>query len=116
MNSRERFLAALRGETPDRTPVAHVAALTTVELQEATGCRMPLVHHDAAQQVKLLAANHEVLGFDAVSFIINYFGEPAALGAAIDWGDPQRLPTFTSHPWTRAEDAVVPDDLLDRAD
>lgn len=29
MNSKTRFLAALNGETPDRTPVAHVAALTT---------------------------------------------------------------------------------------
>lgn len=115
MNSRERFLAGMVGGQPDRTPVAHVAALTTVELQEATGCRMPDVHHDPEQQVTLLAANHEVLGFDAVSFIINYFGEPAALGATIDWGGPTQLPTFQSHPWRHAEDAVVPDDLLDRA-
>ena len=79
MNARERFLAALHGEQPDRTPVAHVAAMTTVELQESTGCPMPQVHHDPSAQAKLLAANHEQLGFDAVSFIINYFGEPAAL-------------------------------------
>ena len=71
MNSRQRFLAALSGEKPDRLPVAHVAALTNVELQEATGCWMPAVHHNAAQQARLLAANHEILGFDAVSFIIN---------------------------------------------
>ena len=40
MESRERFLAALNGEKPDRTPVAHVAALTTVQLQQSTGCRV----------------------------------------------------------------------------
>ena len=114
MNSRERFLLALSGKKPDRPPVAHVAALTTVELQQATGCYMPQVHHDARQQVRLLAANYEILGFDAVSFIINYFGEPAALGARIDWGTPTRLPAFQSHPWQCADDAVVPVDLLNR--
>ena len=81
MNSRERFLAALAGQTPDRTPVAHVAALTTVELQERTGCTMPAVHLDAEGLARLCYANHEVLGFDAVTFNINYFGEPAALGS-----------------------------------
>jgi [methyl-Co(III) methanol-specific corrinoid protein]:coenzyme M methyltransferase len=115
MNSRERFLAALQGSQPDRTPVAHVAAMTTVELQEATGCRMPEVHHDPRAQASLLAANHEQLGFDAVSFIINYFGEPAALGAAMDWGNPVQLPTFTSSPWQHPEDAIVPTNLLSRA-
>lgn len=115
MNSPERFLAGLHGEKPDRTPVAHVAALTTLELQETTGCRLPDAHHDPAQQAQLLAANHDVLGFDAVSFIINYFGEPAALGAEINWGGPQQLPTFISHPWQQPDDAVVPPDLLDRA-
>ncbi len=114
MNSRERFLAALFGRRPDRPPLAHVSALTTVELQETTGCRLPAVHHDAEQQARLLAANHEVLGFDAVSFLLNYFGEPAALGAAIDWGTAERLPAVTSHPWRHAEDACLPADLLDR--
>lgn len=114
MNSRERFLAALNREPTDRTPVAHVAALTTVQLQESTQCWMPDVHHEPQQQAKLLAANHDVLGFDAVSFIINYFGEPAALGAEIHWGNPEQWPTFQSHPWKHAEDAIVPSDLLDR--
>ena len=114
MNSRERFLAALRGEKPDRTPLAHVAALTTVELQDLTGCHMPGVHHDPEQLVRLCAANHDVLGFDAVTFNINYFGEPAALGCEMDWGSETQLPTFTSHPWARPEDAVIPADLLDR--
>jgi MtaA/CmuA family methyltransferase len=114
MNARERFLAALHGEQPDRTPVAHVAAMTTVQLQELTGCPMPQVHHDPAAQAKLLAANHEQLDFDAVSFIINYFGEPAALGAEINWGDTMQLPTFMSNPWQHSDDATLPDDLLDR--
>ncbi|MFA5192811.1 MAG: uroporphyrinogen decarboxylase family protein [Verrucomicrobiia bacterium] len=114
MNSRERFLTALTGGKPDRAPLAHVAAMTTVELQQSTGCFMPAVHLDAEQQARLMAANHDTLGFDAVSFIINYFGEPAALGAEMDWGAPDRLPTFKSNPWCAPDDATVPGDLLDR--
>jgi MtaA/CmuA family methyltransferase len=115
MNSRERFLAALSGEKPDRTPLAHVSALTTVELQESTGCAMPDVHLDPEALVRLCAANHEVLGFDAVTFNINYFGEPAALGCEMNWGSRTELPTYTSNPWSKEEDARIPDDLLDRA-
>jgi len=114
MNSKERFLAALMGQQPDRTPLAHVAALTTVELQDITGCYMPEVHHSPEQLARLCAANHDVLGFDAVTFNINYFGEPAALGCDMDWGSRTRLPTYTSHPWARAEDARIPENLLDR--
>jgi [methyl-Co(III) methanol-specific corrinoid protein]:coenzyme M methyltransferase len=114
MDSRERFLAALHGRVPDRAPVAHVAALTTVELQRSTGCSMPEVHLDPVLQARLMGANHDVLGLDAVTFIINYFGEPAALGVEMDWGGPSQLPSFHSHPWQKPEDTVIPDDLLDR--
>jgi [methyl-Co(III) methanol-specific corrinoid protein]:coenzyme M methyltransferase len=114
MNSRERFLAALRGETTDRTPVAHVAALTTVALQRQTGCTMPEVHLDAERLARLCYANHEVLGLDGVTFNINYFGEPAALGSEMDWGDKTTYPSYGPPIWVEPEDAVVPGDLLDR--
>jgi [methyl-Co(III) methanol-specific corrinoid protein]:coenzyme M methyltransferase len=114
MTSRERFLAAMAGGTPDRPPLAHVSALTTLELQQATGCFMPEVHADPEKLVRLMGANHDVLGFDAVSFIINYFNEPAALGCEMSWGGPDELPVYTSHPWARAEDAALPADFLDR--
>jgi [methyl-Co(III) methanol-specific corrinoid protein]:coenzyme M methyltransferase len=114
VNGRERFLTALRGEKTDRTPVAHVAALTTVELQEMTGCSMPAVHRDAEQLVQLCYANHSVLGFDAVTFNINYFGEPAALGSEMDWGDQVTYPSYGPPIWKEPEDAVFPGDLLDR--
>ena len=114
MNSRERFLAALAGQTPDRTPVAHVAALTTVELQRQTGCTMPEVHLDAEQLARLCYANHEVLGLDAVTFNVNYFGEPAALGSEMDWGDQVTYPSYGPPLWVEPEDAIHPVDLLDR--
>jgi len=114
MSPRDRFLAALMGEEPDRPPLAHISALTTVELQEMTKCYMPEVHQDPEKLVKLLAANYEVLGFDAVTFIINYFNEPAALGCEMKWGSKEELPAVVSHPWVRPEDAFVPEDLIDR--
>lgn len=114
MRPRDRFLAALLGGKPDRTPLACVAALAPVELQRSTGCLFPEAHLDPEKLVRLCAANHEVLGFDGVSFIVNYFNEPAALGAQIDWGTPTSLPMYRSHPWRKLEDASVPDDLLER--
>jgi len=114
MNSRERFLAVLKGEKPDRTPVVNISALTTVELQEATSCYMPDVHLDAGKLVKLCAANHEILGLDAVTFIINYFGEPSAAGCEMKWGSKNAYPMYTSHPWQNPEDARIPGDLLDK--
>lgn len=112
--SRERFLLTLHRQPTDRAPVAHVSALTTVALQQATDCWMPEVHRNPAKLAKLCGANHSILGFDAVTFNINYFGEPAALGCEMDWGGPARLPTYTSSPWQRVEDAVIPDNLLER--
>jgi len=114
MNSRDRFLTALKGKEPDRPPIAHVSALTTVELQDKTNCHMPEVHHEPEKLIRLLFANHEVLGFDAVTFIINYFNEPAALGCQIRWGSNKELPMVNSNPWTTLDDAFVPDDLLDK--
>jgi [methyl-Co(III) methanol-specific corrinoid protein]:coenzyme M methyltransferase len=92
-----------------------VAAMTTVELQEATGCFMPEVHRMPDALARLCFANHDVLGFDAVCPLINYFSEPAALGCRLDWGAPDRLPVYRSHPWENLDDAVVPGDLLDRS-
>jgi [methyl-Co(III) methanol-specific corrinoid protein]:coenzyme M methyltransferase len=114
MNSKERFLAALNGQKPDRTPLAHISALTTVALQEMTGCYMPEVHQDPEKLAKLCFANHEVLGFDAVTFIINYFNAPAALGCQMKWGSRSELPMYVSHPWNEARNAVIPDDVLER--
>ena len=75
MTSKERFLTALSGGRPDRAPLAYVSALTNGDLQQRTGCFMPEVHTDGPKLFRLCAAAHEVLGFDAVTFIINAFGD-----------------------------------------
>ncbi|MDK1031980.1 MAG: uroporphyrinogen decarboxylase family protein, partial [Planctomycetia bacterium] len=37
-----------------------------------------------------------------------------ALGCKMDWGAPDRLPMYKSHPWAEGVEPAVPDDLLDR--
>lgn len=88
--------------------------MTNQELQQSTGCAMPEVHLDAEKLVNLCAASHELFGFDGVTFILNYFNEPAALGCSMNWGGPAELPVYTSHPWQHIEQATIPADLLDR--
>ena len=110
-SSRVRFLKALAGEKPDRVPLSYVTAFTNLELQQLTGCFMPDVHLDGEKLFRLCAAVHEVLGFDAVTFIINAFNEPAALGCKMDWGNSQRYPMCVSNPWTDVDDIMVPNDF-----
>ena len=114
MTPRERFLAALHGQPSDRAPLAHVAALCPVKLQECTGALLPAAHHNPEQLVRLCGANHELLGFDAVCFIINYFNEPAALGVRLNWGTSVDLPSFTNHPWGEPGDATDLEGFLER--
>lgn len=79
-----------------------------------TDCFMPEVHTNPEKLARLSYANHEILGFDAVTFIINYFNEPAALGCQMKWGNQRELPMYNSHPWVKQEDAVIPEDFLRR--
>ena len=88
--------------------------MTNQEMQRSTGCAMPEVHLNAEKLVTLCAASHELFGFDGVTFILNYFNEPAALGCSMNWGDPAQLPIYTSHPWQHIEQATIPAGLLDR--
>lgn len=88
--------------------------MTNRELQETTGCFMPDVHLDGEKLAVLCAASHELFGFDGVTFIQNYFNEPAALGCSMKWGGPEELPVYCSHPWQHDDNALVPADLLDR--
>lgn len=94
--------------------MAYVSAMTNQELQKTTGCFMPDAHLDSEKLARLCAASHEIFGFDGVTFILNYFNEPAALGCSMNWGGPEALPAYSSHPWGRIEEAAVPADLLDR--
>jgi len=114
MSPRDRFIAALNGQPVGKPPLAHIAAMTTVEIQEATGITMPSAHVHPEKMAGLMGANYEILGFDAITIPINFFNEPATLDVEMNWGDTTTLPACLSHPWQNKDDAQMPVDFLER--
>lgn len=106
-------MKALNGEEVDRISCACISGLTTLEIQKITNCFMPEIHSNPEKLVQLFCANHKILGFDGVTFIINYFNEPSAMRCLLDCYDKERLPLYISHPWENKK-PYVPEDILNR--
>jgi len=66
MTSRERVLAALRGEKTDRLPVICVNQHATYEQMEKLGVGWPEAHNDSIKMAALAAGGYSILGLDAV--------------------------------------------------
>lgn len=109
MTPRARFLDAVSGRGTGRAAVASPTSIVTTELQDRIGTAFPDAHKDPAAMARLALAGHTVCGYDAVFPV---FGagthETAALGAPVDWGDRERLPTVTGAIWREPEDIVIP--------
>jgi len=114
MTPRQRFVAALRGEAVDRTPVANPTSIVTAELQDRIGVHFPEAHHDAGQMAALAMAGHDLLGFDVVFPV---FGggthEAEALGVPVNWGEKGRMPACHQGIWKHPDEIVIPEDFLD---
>ena len=86
---------------------------------EETGCFFPEVHNDAEKMAGLAAAGHDILGYDTVAPYFSVVQEAAALGAKVDWGDAERMPTVRPFQdgtclYQEPEQIEIPDDFLDR--
>jgi MtaA/CmuA family methyltransferase len=114
MSPRERFLAGIRGEATDRTPVASPTSVATVEQMERTGAWFPAAHLDGAEMARLAAGAHEVLGYDAIMPVFSVVQEAAGLGCEVDWGVVDSMPAVCSHPWQDPNQVRIPEDFLDR--
>lgn len=114
MTPRERFLAGIRGERVDRTPVGSPTSVATVEQMELTGAYFPKVHLDGAAMASLAAGAHEILGYDAIMPIFSVTQEAAALGCEMDWGALDTMPVAKTHPWSEPEQVHLPEDFLER--
>lgn len=114
MTPRQRFLAALRREPVDRTPVANPTSIVTEDLQDHIGVFFPEAHHDAEQMAALALAGHTLLGYDVV-FPVFAGGthEAEALGVPVEWGGKGRLPACHQGIWKHADEIRIPDDFLD---
>ena len=119
MTPRERFLAALKREPTDRPSVGNPTSIATVDLMEATGCFFPEVHNDGTQMADLASTGYELLGYDTVAPYFSVVQEAAALGAKVDWGDREHLPTVRRcqdgrYLIQQPDQVSVPDDFLER--
>ena len=113
MSPKRRFLTALLGGQPDRIPVGNVVSIATLGLMEKSGGWFPQAHLEVNPMVKLAEAGHTVLGYDTVMPVFSVVQEAAALGCAINWGDPDMMPAVTTHLFAKSEDIHLSKDWMD---
>src|SRR5512135_387104 len=115
LSPKRRFLSALfGGRRSDRPPVGNPTSIVTLELMEKTGIFFPGAHLDPRPMAELAAAGHEILGFDAIMPEFSVQQEAAALGCEMDWGSPSMMPDAKTHPFQRAEDLMIPENILEK--
>ena len=114
MSSKARVLAAYKRLPVDRLPVISPTSVATVESMEITGAAFPKAHTDAVKTAALASAGHGLLGFDNVAPYFSVQQEAAALGAGINWGNRDTMPSAISHPYQNPDDFILPSDFLDR--
>lgn len=118
MNSRDRVLAALRGQLVDRAPICNPTSVATVALMALTGTSFPQAHRDPELMARLAATSYTELGFDTIMPVFSVVQESSALGCRIEWG---RMDVFASvdtrQPlWRDPAEIRVPSDFLDHPD
>jgi [methyl-Co(III) methanol-specific corrinoid protein]:coenzyme M methyltransferase len=110
-----RLLAALKGETVDKTPVCSVTQTGIVELMDEVGAPWPESHTNPELMAKLAIANYELSGLEAVRIPYCLTVLVEAMGCEINMGTKNRQPSVTGHPYPKElEGAAVPADLLQK--
>ena len=118
MTSRERVLAALRGDPVDRTPVVNPTSIATVELMDLVDAPFPDANRDPELMAALAATGHTELGFDSVMPVFSIIQESSALGARIQWEQKDNWPTvkMTEPIYHDPSDIHVRPDVLEHPD
>lgn len=114
MTSRERFMAALKGEPVDRLPVISVCQHATYEQMEQLNSYWPEALHDANLMAKLASGAYSILGFDAVRIPFCQTHEAEAFGAVLKDGGKTGLPSVGKHPNKIGDTVEFLDDFLSR--
>jgi len=114
MTSRERFMAALKGEPADRLPVVSICQHATYEQMEQLNSYWPDALHDAGLMATLAGGAHSILGFDAVRVPFCQTHEAEAFGAVMKWGGREGLPSVLEHPYHLGDTIEFPEDFLSR--
>jgi len=113
MTSRERVLAALRGEKTDCLPVICVNQHATYEQMEKLGVSWPEAHNDGSKMAALAAGGHSILGLDAIRVPFCQTFEAEALGAGLKDGGKTNLPSINVHPLKIGDHPQFPANFLE---
>jgi [methyl-Co(III) methanol-specific corrinoid protein]:coenzyme M methyltransferase len=112
MKSRERFMAALRGEAVDRLPVVSICQHATYEQMEQLNAYWPDALHDGTLMARLASGAYSILGFDAVRVPFDQTNEAEVFGAVLKDGGRESLPSILTHPFHVGDTVEFPEDFL----
>ncbi|MGD9360875.1 MAG: uroporphyrinogen decarboxylase family protein, partial [Desulfobacterales bacterium] len=94
MNAKERVMAVINHEKPDRMPCFGANSTVTYEQMEKVGAFWPEGHDKAEAMAKQALAAYTVLGFDAVRLPFCQTFEAVALGCIRKPGKVRELEGF----------------------
>ncbi|SMP62534.1 [methyl-Co(III) methanol-specific corrinoid protein]:coenzyme M methyltransferase [Sphaerochaeta associata] len=112
MNSRERVFAAIKGKDFDVYPAITPTSVATLEGMKASNAYFPAAHTHPMQMADLAAVGYEVFGFDSIAPYFSVHLEAAALGAKVDFSDPNTTPFVTQRPMNKIDDFSLPPNFL----
>jgi [methyl-Co(III) methanol-specific corrinoid protein]:coenzyme M methyltransferase len=112
MTSRERFMAALKGEPVDRLPVVSICQHATYEQMKQVDAYWPDAMYDGKVMARLAGGAYSVLGFDAVRVPFDQTNEAEVFGAVLKQGGREGLPSVMEHPYHIGDKVEFPDDFL----
>ena len=118
MNGRERVLAALRGESVDRTPVCNPTSVATVELMDLVDAPFPDANREPELMARLAATGYTELGFDTIMPVFSIIQESSALGCHMQWEQKDNWPTVRMQEpiWNEPDDIKIPSNFLTHRD
>jgi MtaA/CmuA family methyltransferase len=106
--------AMFKGKKGQRPPTCTPTSIACHDLMDATGVSFPDAHLNANAMAELALGGHELIGFDTVMPEYSVDQEAAALGAEMDWGGRDRMPTVRNLLYEEFSDVTIPDDFLER--
>ena len=114
MTSRERVLAAFRGEPCDRVPLISPVSLANIECMKLSRSYFPHANLNSIKMAALAETSYTVLKFDSIMPYFWIANEAGALGCNVDWGGSERMPAVNGSVLRSLDDFKMPQNYLDR--
>jgi len=114
LTTKKRFLNALRGQAVDRPPVAAVVTGITVPMMEEAGAFWPEAHSNVDQLVTLAETIWLRHSIECIKLPFDMAVESEVLGATMEWGSLDILPTELGSAYNHPDELSIPADFFDR--